>query len=402
LAEWHRYLVDNTTENTGTCVQVRAGIPYIAYYSNAGLKFAYWDSSGWVVDTLDSVTSIHNGNPSLVFDQQGYPHIAYFRGTPRYSYLTATGWQREEIDTDSSGDYISLCLDSASIPHVAYNSEWHDVLRSMLKYGFRDSTGWHVEPIDSFGGADCVLRFDNLGRPGIAHCAFWSESALYFSYRDDEGWVKDTILIDDATQCFLVLDDAGKPHISYHWEYSGDYDLRCADHVCDTWRIDVVDPGTDKCGLDNCIAYDHQGMFHISYHCPEKKYAHGNFGNWHVEIVDAVGTWNCSSSIALDDTGHAYIAYCDQDENGALYLASQEELTGINESGNRVLQAQEGCRLFSSGLELLCFLGDDRHQIRDISGRLKASNPEVLGSGVYFISISKGTHPRLFKIVLTR
>ncbi len=411
-AEWHRYLVDNTTENTGTCVQVLDRAPYIAYYSNAGLKLACWAASGWEAETLDTRTSIHNGNPSLVFDSQGNPHIAYFCGTPWYTYWTGTNWEKEQIDTDTAGDFISLCLDSDERPHVAYN-KWRGLIRSMLKYAYQDSTGWHPELIDSLGGADCVLRFDTSGRPCIGHCASYIGHALYYSYRTADSWVKDTILRerDDASQCYLALDDNGNPHISYYWAFAGDYDLRYVDRDADTWRIDVVDHGTQtsRRGTDNCMVQDEQGTYHISYHAHNEcqvRYAHGSFGNWQVEIVDTVGMYDCRTSIALDRDGYAYIAYCDEVEDGALYLSVQQDLTGVREEQTRVVTTiYVRCRFFRSGPELLRFLGDARYRVRDPIGRLVASseNPisAVLGTGVYFVATQTETGPALFKAVLT-
>ena len=335
-AEWHRYLVDNSSPATGTCVQVSNGIPYIAYYNDAGLNLARWNQTGWHIDTIDHRPSYHNRGPSLVFDRSGNPQIAFFCGTPWHAYLDSEAWFVEEIDTDSAGDYISLAIDARNRMQAAYN-QGGGLAASWLKYAWRDSLGWHREVVDSSGGYDCVLRFDTAGVPCVGHCESWSNGALYYFRRTGNGWVKDTVLADYASQSSLVLDNQGDPHFSYYWTDGTNYDLRYCDRVGGAWRFDVVDHGLQlyKRGWDNCIARAGDGSYHISYHCHNEgqlRYAHGNYGGWQVTVVDsAVGLWDLFSSIALDNLDRPYVAYCNSNQNDALYLASLADLTGQEE-----------------------------------------------------------------------
>lgn len=299
---------------------------------------------------------------------------------------------------------MSLCLDSLGRPHVAY-SKRRSLFYNMLKYAWRGSTGWNPEFVDSLGGTDCVLRFDRLGRLCVAHCASWSSGGLYYSTRTETGWLKDTLLADNASQCCMTLDEAGQPHISYFWASGGAYDLRYAERAGDTWRFDVVDHGQqlNKRGSDNCIVRDRAGTYHLSYHAHNElqlRYARGRLGSWNVEVVDTVGGWNLCSSIDLDELGRAYVAYCDENEGGALYLASQADLTGVEEMPNvEVRTSNSGPTIVRGVLRLRdCHPVSDKETggctqpvLLDATGRKVldlqpgANDVSGLAPGVYFV-----------------
>jgi len=333
-AQWHHYVVDSLTENELPRLMMQGRTPHIAFYTDAGLEYAVWDSGAWTRDTVDIAETYHNGNPSLVFDHGGRPHVAWFRGTPWYAYWDGGEWQREEIDADSGGDYISLVLDSAGMPCAAY-ARRRGLFNYMLKFAYRDSQGWHPVLLDSSGGASCVLAFDTLGRFCVAHCESWSDAALFFHTRTDTGWVKETVVPEHASQCNMVLDGNGDPHISYYWAGGGAYDLRFAERAGGEWRHDIIDPGqqTSKRGWDNWIVRDRSGTYHLSYHAHNElqvRYAWGTYGNWQVEVVNTVGGWNLGSSIDVDELGRPCMAYVNENQSDRLYLSTRYDLTGID------------------------------------------------------------------------
>jgi hypothetical protein len=332
-AQWHHYVVDSLAENQLPRLVMQGRIPHIAFYTDAGLEYAVWDSGSWTRDTVDIAETFHNGNPALVFDRDSNPHVAWFKGTPWYAYWDGDEWQREEIDADSGGDYISLVLDSIGQPCAAY-ARRRGLFNYMLKFAHRDSQGWHPALLDSSGGADCVLGIDTLGRFCIAHCESWSDAALFYHTQTDTGWVKQTVVPEHASQCKMVLDQGGDPHISYYWAGGGAYDLRFAERVAGEWRHDIIDPGqqTSKRGWDNWIVRDRSGRYHLSYHAHNElqvRYACGTYGNWQVEVVNTVGGWNLGSSIDLDELGRPCMAYVNENQSDRLYLSTRYDLTGI-------------------------------------------------------------------------
>ncbi|MBM3317290.1 MAG: hypothetical protein FJY75_05515, partial [Candidatus Eisenbacteria bacterium] len=334
IPEWHIDLVDDTSEVAGTAIAVWQGVPHVAYYNDSGLQYAWYEDGMWQHEVVDPRTAVHNRGPSLIFDETGAAHVGFTCGTPCHAYRATAGWVVEAIDVDPGGDYISICFDPAGQLHAAYN---HPVglFSSQLKYAWRDGTGWHAELVTSDGGYDCVLRFDGLGRPCIVHCGSWSAGEIFCSVRTGTGWTHETVLPGSASQSFMTMDASGNPRVSYYWTQSGSYDLRYAERIGSDWRFDLVDHGeqTYKRGWDNCIARAEDGSYHISYHAHNElqlRYARGSYGHWNIEVVDTVGMWSLFSAIALDDAGRPYIAYCDEDEGRALFVATQTDMTGID------------------------------------------------------------------------
>lgn len=429
FASWQTTLVDGATENTGTTVALdAAGTAHVAYYSSAGLKYARRDSSGWSVTVLDAWTGPHNRGPSLALDSLDRPCIAYYRGTPWLARWTGSDWQHEEIDPDSSGDYISLVFDSLGYPQVAYNKRI-GLFDSQLKYARRDGTGWHPELVDgTASGYDCVLRFGSAGLPVVVDCESWSSGALFSRARTDSGWTRTTLLSADASQSFLALGPAGELRVSYYWTGGEDYDLRFAWLDGDSWRFELVDHGQQpyKRGWDNCIAVDRQGTCHVSYHCHnecELRYAWGRPGNWSVEVVDTVGLWNLTSSVALDSGGRAWIAYCDEDEGDALYVAVRDDPVGVEQTpeyGARPFGqvpsdgSIANCPTICHGvLRIASRLTADGRQpgLLDASGRKVmnlqpgANDVSHLAPGVYFLRPASGLErpaSGVRKVVITR
>ena len=417
-ADWHHYVVDSVSENRQPRIVMRGRTPHVVFYTDAGVEYAVLDSSGWVRDTIDIAASSHNGRPGLALDRNGRPHVAWNRGTPWYAYWDGAEWRREEIDPDSSGDYISLVLDDAGAPCVAYakpRSLWYFV----LKFARRDSLGWHPVLLDSDGGADCNLAIDTAGRFCIAHCRSWSSGALFFTTQTDSGWVKETVVPSGASQSNMVLDENGDPHISYFGSRGDDGDLCYAERVSGVWRTDVIDPGPSGCkrGWDNWIVRDQAGAFHISYHAHNEtqlRYARGTYGNWQSEAVHDVGGWNLGSSIDLDPQGRPVIAYVHEDEAFRLYLSAAYDLTDVKEMAEGRRLVPVAATIVREVLNICQQLTTNGLQpdiaLYDANGRkvlelgLGANDVRRLAPGIYFVhSTFDNCHSLLVtKIIVTR
>ena len=59
-----------------------SGRPHISYLdsTNKDLKYAFYDGSGWQIQTVDSAGEVGEHN-SLALDASGQPHISYYDGT---------------------------------------------------------------------------------------------------------------------------------------------------------------------------------------------------------------------------------------------------------------------------------------------------------------------------------
>ncbi len=163
-----------------------SGYPHIAYYdsTNQDLKYAFKDSVGWHIGTIDSTGDVGK-YASIALDSNGNPHIAYYdstNGDLKYAHWDSSSWQIETVDsTGDVGMYATIAVDAGGNPHIAY----YDNTNEDLKYAYRDSSGWHIETVDSTGdvGKYASIALDSNGNPHIAYAHYedyYTTSSPYY------------------------------------------------------------------------------------------------------------------------------------------------------------------------------------------------------------------------------
>lgn len=160
----------------------QAGNPGIAYTNYTGLarciEYTWKDSGGWHNDVVSG--NINGTYPSLARDGSGKPRICYVNGDGMalvYAWKQGGTWYRETVD---DGGYFlgSLALDSSGNPRIAYLKE--PVSKDsggravngypiVLRYAWKDGTGWHAETIEHAWGSYISLALDRTGKPSISY-----------------------------------------------------------------------------------------------------------------------------------------------------------------------------------------------------------------------------------------
>lgn len=171
-------------ESTAVAVD-DAGIPHIAYAGRAKgesettLKYAKWVDGTWSFEVIDA--SNHEVLPlSLAVTPDGIPHIAYLSSPSdevgalrevRYATWDGATWQIQTIaamqDDSQFPGGVSLALDAAGQPHVAYV----DTPTQTLQYVRLQGDAWQKTPVTEVSGrlGPRGLALDSMGLPHLAY-----------------------------------------------------------------------------------------------------------------------------------------------------------------------------------------------------------------------------------------
>lgn len=306
---------------------------FVANWGNADKIWINQDQSpipnedGWQIQVVE-----HRGETGLacdmVVDENGYPHICYFRHAYRqdgmnyslyYSTWDGVQWDHEfvalksHIDTDFA--YSSIALDSSGFPHISFVSDVGEI-DSQLHYAYWDGTQWTLTDVGSPGyvGPRTAIDLDSLNRPHICFEETNTNNLMY-TYWNGSTWTTETIENTNMEAIYpsLKLDSSDTPHVSFHDE-GPDAVIYATRNG--TWQVDVVDEaGFVGVGF-NEIDLDSHGYPHIVYTdnlLNRIMYAHWTGSTWQIETgVEYMGddeTLSRQVSLSLDSMDRPHISY---------------------------------------------------------------------------------------------
>ncbi len=258
----------------------------------------------WQIETVESGGSIGRAI-SLALDSAGRPHIAYARDSLYYAWFDGGRWQSESVDsTPGVGEFASLALDVHGRAHIAY----FDGVGGDLRYAYQDGVSWGIETVDSTGwvGTGASLALDSTGLPRISYYDS-SNELLKLAWHDGTAWNVATVGPARGQTTSLALGAENRPHIAY----AGDGVKHAYFDGTSWWTETVVTANVT--GGHISMALDAAEHPHISYSTMHAwgyslGYAHYNGAYWQIEAVDG-GITGAYTTIALDITGRPHIAY---------------------------------------------------------------------------------------------
>lgn len=167
----------------------------------------------------------------LAVDAEGGVHLAFASplGVRYARRAPGGGWTVETVDADPgqgmSAEAVSLALDGAGRPHLAYNST--DPHTGYIFHAERAADGAWIVTSTGLGGRFPSLAVDERG--GV-HISFYeeSESGLWYAYRavPDGIWARRSVLYLQESrispESALAVDAAGNPAILYRDADTGD------------------------------------------------------------------------------------------------------------------------------------------------------------------------------------
>lgn len=317
------------------------GNPHISFVGNNqySLKYAWFDGTDWIVQTIDTSSDGDRfaNATSIALDQEGNPHISYFIGCDyrdlRYAWFDGTEWYTETVDSEGEvGKHSSIAIDSNGNPHIGYHTMYDTY---DLKYAKRIDGIWNFETVVS-GDTRCThssMVLDGNDNPHFSYkygCS--SSSNLYYVYYDGtDRSVPQQVDSSDYTgfHSSITLDASGIPHISYYDSNNGD--LKYAFLSGDEWETYTVD-SDDYVGRYSSIQIDSDGYVHISYY--DSSYGDLNYAfydgiEWSFIAVDSQDYVGRYTSLALDVSGNPAISYYDSTNYDLKYASFDGETWSV-------------------------------------------------------------------------
>ncbi len=251
IAGWHREAGIDPWSTDIDWVSLRLdskGYPHMAYNDKyeigpdeyTSVRYCYKGSTGWHVEEIaepnPNITSVGEYGVSLVLDSLDLPHIIYSMAddtinTVGYAYKDTSGvWHKEFCEPYEPyhgwAHYPNVEIDSGGRLVVGYGFGSYDI---DLKWGYRDSSGWHCEYVDTVGspGYDVGMTLKDKKWPYIANTVLESYNWLTLTWQDSLGWHKEGVDSISSTAVMnlssngVVIDRFGYIHISYRKSFGG-------------------------------------------------------------------------------------------------------------------------------------------------------------------------------------
>ncbi len=266
---------------------------------------------------------------SIQIDRHGVLHAAYYdAGDARLLYATRSpdGLWSQAINVDSSpidaGRYVSLSLDSAGRPGIAY----FDATNGDLKFARSVKGQFVLATLDARQSVGLYpsTQFDKQNRPAVAYY-HKTKGDLRFAAFDGSNWRISDIDADAADRgrsATMAVNSIGRFGVAYEDSTTGK--LKVARQTAVGWLIDTID--NDTAGVSfMSAAFDSTDKFQVSYYDAtpaDLKFAvERSFGGYRTVTIASRGAVGLYSQLLIDGDNNAQILYYSRRDD-ALFLAA--------------------------------------------------------------------------------
>jgi len=273
----------------------------------------------WEVETVD--TMMPHGI-SLAIDSANKPHIAYQTSTPdgpdywvSYAYFDGRIWDIQSLDdtgTEEAPPSVAcLDLDSADQPHVMFN----DTATGDWLYRYFDGGAWQALDMEGLHGATSLV-LDADDRPHIVYTG----GGLHYAWHNRTEWLTEEIGTDlSAISPDLALSGSNTPCVAYYnWEDDHAALASFSDGEWDFYSAPCITNGAAPDAA--CMSTGMPAFSFYNSSAEELWYVYFVKGSgWQHQVPDSDGNVGKRSSLAFDSQNHPHISYYDQDNYDLKY-----------------------------------------------------------------------------------
>jgi hypothetical protein len=233
-----------------------------------------------------------------------------------------------------TGEFVSLSLDSAGRPCVAY----YDASQADLKYARFNGSSWDVMTVDSTytTGYYPSLQMDSSDSPVITYY-YKTGADLKMAYFKGGAWTLTTI--DSAGDVGRYSSLAHNPltgRWSLAYEDTGHGHFKYADQTKGGWNVTTVDSTTQIGGGYISLAFSPKTKraefsYYDAYNA-NLKLAIFNGSSWSNQVVAAKGTVGLYSNLLIDADGNEDILYFNKGADSAMRAKFNAGAWDINQA----------------------------------------------------------------------
>jgi len=327
---WSECVVDEQAGSGDSTPVIRVdrdGVVHAGYRLNYYHLYYLRNETGeWTGEDLGLSPSY--GAFDMAIDDAGQAHFAY-SSARGYYYGTNSGggWSGGMIAgySDTNTADIAIALGSDAVPRVVFVDSGIDALYQ----GIKEDKAWQVEVIadDVHALHTLALALDAEDRPHLVLSDYDrnENDTLYYFSRPAGEWRRETLESGAAIVygSALAFDAAGNLHLSYVTEFS-DYAVKSSSGVWSNQRVD--DPGRIGDFATAPMAAGRHGRLHLAYlrqPGDEVHYARYRHGEWHHETVGVAAGLGSYVSLAVDRHGRAHLAVYRKEVEDLVYLTNR-------------------------------------------------------------------------------
>lgn len=257
------------------------GLYQILYGSWNGVGWAVGGGTSWSVSYVNIPSSEAPGNISMALDAANHPHVAYMDyalGGDRalhYTYFDGSQWRTDGAGVVGTGLWTPtlgfsntyLQLDAAGTPHIAY-AQPSDAINAYgpMKYATLINGTWQSEPL----GADGVDPSLAIGSDDVPQIAFNGAAGLTYAYKSAGVWQFETVVAGQrGSSVSMTLDAQNRPVLSFGLTVNEDMYL--ARREAAGWVVERID-GDGLSGPHEILGrygtsldIDEAGNTHVAY-----------------------------------------------------------------------------------------------------------------------------------------